>query len=243
MLGARLLGAHGRAARPATSGSIAGSTSVYTRSLRWSLAHRGAIVAISVLTFATTFPLAQTTSAARSCRPRTRESSSSRWMRRKARRWPAWRRSSRRSASGSRPCPAWRTSCRRSSSGSTTRTCWCSSKPLDERSVTQEADRDGGARGDAALSRPTGRPSSSSPPIGGGENAAWPILVNLYGPDLRRLSDYAVTAERAAARAAAVHRRQGARQPRQPGGARHRRPPAGRRSRRARARTWRARCG
>src|SRR4029079_608262 len=29
-------------------------------------------------------------------------------------------------------------------------------------------------------------------PIGGGESNAWPILVNLYGPDLRTLSGYAL---------------------------------------------------
>src|SRR6185436_2989266 len=63
--------------------------------------------------------------------------------------------------------------------------------PIDERKQSQEQIAMAARRmmsGYAAY-RPT---VVFKTPIGGGESNAWPILVNLYGPDLRTLSGYAL---------------------------------------------------
>ena len=64
-------------------------------------------------------------------------------------------------------------------------------QPLDERSQTQEqiamAARQ--AMTGYAAYRPT---VVFRTPTGGGESSAWPILANLYGPDLAKLSTYAL---------------------------------------------------
>jgi HAE1 family hydrophobic/amphiphilic exporter-1 len=63
--------------------------------------------------------------------------------------------------------------------------------PLDERRQTQEQIAMEARRTMASYAayRPT---IVFKTPIGGGESNAWPILVNLYGPDLRTLSGYAL---------------------------------------------------
>src|SRR5262249_1028893 len=60
-------------------------------------------------------------------------------------------------------------------------------KPLSERSQSQE--QIGTAARKAMSAYSAYRPAVVvRTPIGGGEANAWPILVNLYGPDLNRLS-------------------------------------------------------
>jgi HAE1 family hydrophobic/amphiphilic exporter-1 len=64
-------------------------------------------------------------------------------------------------------------------------------KPLDERSRSQEQISMAVRKAMSGYSafRPT---VVVKTPIGGGEANAWPILVNLYGPDLQKLSTYAL---------------------------------------------------
>jgi HAE1 family hydrophobic/amphiphilic exporter-1 len=64
-------------------------------------------------------------------------------------------------------------------------------EPIDERSQSQEEIAMAAREAMAAYQayRPTVLFRSA---IGGGENQNWPVLVNLYGPDLVRLSAYAV---------------------------------------------------
>ena len=64
-------------------------------------------------------------------------------------------------------------------------------KPLSERSQSQE--EIGAAARKALAAYSSYRPTIVfKSPVGGGENNAWPILVNLYGPSLDTLSDYAL---------------------------------------------------
>ena len=79
------------AATPRRSGSIAGSTAGYTRSLRWSLDHRGADRRDQPAGVRRHRSRWRSWSAGRSCRTRTRGNSRSPSMRRRGRRSPAWR--------------------------------------------------------------------------------------------------------------------------------------------------------
>jgi hydrophobic/amphiphilic exporter-1 (mainly G- bacteria), HAE1 family len=189
MLGARMLGrSSGGHARHQRFYRLIDAA--YTRSLRWSLAHRGAIVVISLITFATTFPLSS--HVGRSFLPTedqgefdvtvdAPEGTSLAGMEKLV------------VDIGKRlevlpgVAAVMPTIFERVNHSHLV----VQLKPIDERSVTQEdvtmAARE--AMKPFAAYRPTVVLKSA---IGGGESANWPILVNLYGDDLERLSTYAV---------------------------------------------------
>jgi HAE1 family hydrophobic/amphiphilic exporter-1 len=189
MLSARMLGA--------TSGSHARHQRfyrwidhAYTRSLHWALAHRGAIVAISVVTFATTFPLAQ--HVGRSFLPTedqgefditvdAPEGTSLAGMEKLVLEF-AKRLEPIEGVAQVMPTIFERVNHSH---------LLVKLDPIGERSVTQE-DVAMAARQAMApyiAYRPTVIFKS---PIGGGESNTFPILVNLYGPDLKTLSSYAI---------------------------------------------------
>ena len=190
MLAARLL-------RPAAGGHKENGQRIYrrieggyTRSLRWALAHRGAVVAISVLTFASTLPLAQL--VGRSFLPNedqgefeitldAPEGTSLAGMEKlvlemgsKLKDVPG--------VANVMPTILERVNHSH---------IVVKLQPLDERSQSQEeiamVAREAMSMYQAY--RPTVLFRSA---IGGGESTNWPVLVNLYGPDLVRLSGYAV---------------------------------------------------
>ena len=162
----------------------------YTRSLEWALAHRGAIVAISVLTFATTFPLAGY--VGRSFLPTEDQGEFEITVDA-----PEGT-----SLAGMEKVVLEASSRLKDLEGVTNimptifervnhSHILVKLRPIGERSVTQEevamAARE--AMAPYRAYRPTVIFKS---PIGGGESNAWPILVNLYGDDLHALSAHAV---------------------------------------------------
>jgi hydrophobic/amphiphilic exporter-1 (mainly G- bacteria), HAE1 family len=189
MLGARMLGASsgGHARHQRFYRWIDGA---YTRSLRWSLAHRGAIVAISLVTFATTFPLADY--VGRSFLPTedqgefdvtvdAPEGTSLAGMEKlvidAAKRLEG--------------LPGVATVMPTIFERVNHSHLLVQLQPIGERSLTQEevamSARD--VMQPFAAYRPTVVLKSA---IGGGESANWPILVNFYGPDLKTLGAYAL---------------------------------------------------
>ena len=176
---------HGRRATPGTSASTAGSTAPTRAACEWSLAHRGVIVAISAGRCSPPPSRSPATSAGRSCPPRIRESSTSPSTRPRARRCRAWRRWCWRSASACRPLPGvahvMPTIFERVNHS---HICSCSWIRSSERDRVAGRGRDGGAGSHGAVSR-VSADRRVQDPIGGGESANWPILVNLYGPDLQ----------------------------------------------------------
>jgi HAE1 family hydrophobic/amphiphilic exporter-1 len=163
---------------------------IYTRSVRWSLAHRGVIVAIAVVTFASTWPIARV--VGRSFLPNedqgnfeitvdAPEGTSLAGMEKivlpMAKLVEAVK-----GVANVTPTIAERVNHSH---------LLVQLKPLEERSESQDTISAGARKalsGYAAF-RPT---VVVRTPTGGGESSAWPILVNLYGPDLNKLSAYAV---------------------------------------------------
>jgi hydrophobe/amphiphile efflux-1 (HAE1) family protein len=189
MLGARLLrpsGGHrardGRAYR-----WIDGA---YARSVRWSLAHRGLVVAVAAAVFASTFPIART--VGRSFLPNedqgefemtvdAPEGTSLAGMEKLV---VAIGKQLEAVPEVARVIPTIFERVNHSH-------LLVQLKPLGERRKSQEQVGMDVRRLMAGYSayRPT---VVFRTPIGGGESNAWPILVNLYGPDLRTLSGYAL---------------------------------------------------
>jgi hydrophobic/amphiphilic exporter-1 (mainly G- bacteria), HAE1 family len=189
MLGARLLGrgGGGHARHQPFYRRIDG---LYTRSLQWSLAHRGVIVAISLLVFATTFPLSKY--VGRSFLPTedqgefdltvdAPEGTSLAGMEKLVQEFGA------RLEGVAGVAHVIPTIFERVNHAHLI----VQLQPLKARSETQEQI--------AMRVREIMRPYAAYRPtvifkqaIGGGESANWPILVNLYGPDLKTLSAYAV---------------------------------------------------
>jgi HAE1 family hydrophobic/amphiphilic exporter-1 len=162
----------------------------YTRSVRWALAHRGVIVAIAVVTFATTFPLARV--VGRSFLPNedqgefeitvdAPEGTSLAGMEKIV---VVMGKHLEEVPGIARVMPTIFERVNHSH-------LVVKLKPLSERSQTQEqiAMAARKAMEDYAAYRPT---VVFKTPIGGGESSAWPILVNIYGPDLATLSSYAL---------------------------------------------------
>jgi HAE1 family hydrophobic/amphiphilic exporter-1 len=162
----------------------------YTRSLRWSLAHRGAIVVIALIVFATTFPLARF--VGRSFLPTedqgefdltvdAPEGTSLAGMEKLVLEF------SKRLEGLEGVDFVMPTIFERVNHSHLV----VKLKPIEDRDKTQEevamAVRE--AMRPYAAYRPTVVIKTAT---GGGETANWPILANLYGPDLRVLSSYAV---------------------------------------------------
>ena len=189
MLGARMLG------RPSSSHArhqrfYRWIDRQYTRSLNWALAHRMVIVAVSVATFAATFPLAS--HVGRSFLPTedqgefditvdAPEGTSLAGMEKVV------LEASERLAPLEGVAHVMPTIFERVNHSH----LLLKLEPLEDRSVTQEevAMAARAAMAPYAAYRPTVVVKS---PIGGGESNSWPILVNLYGADLHALSAYAV---------------------------------------------------
>jgi HAE1 family hydrophobic/amphiphilic exporter-1 len=190
MLGARMLGRSAGGGHARHQRFYRAIDQFYARSLNWSLAHRGVIVAISLAVFATTFPLAKY--VGRSFLPTEDQSefdltvdapegTSLAGMEklvgefaRKLEGLPG--------VSFVMPTIFERVNHSH---------LVVKLKPIDERDHTQEEV--------TMLAREAMRPYRPYRPtvvlkqaIGGGESNAWPILVNLYGNDLKALSAYAV---------------------------------------------------
>jgi len=190
MLGARMLGRKAGAHRARDERVYRWIDTIYTRSVRWSLDHRGAIVAVAVVTFAATWPLASL--VGRSFLPNedqgefemtvdAPEGTSLQGMEKLIQ-------------------PMAKTIEGIPGVASVTPEIFervnhshliTVLKPLSERSQSQEEISSAARKAMAAYSayRPV---VFFRTPTGGGEANAWPILVNLYGPDLRTLSDYAL---------------------------------------------------
>jgi HAE1 family hydrophobic/amphiphilic exporter-1 len=190
MLGARMLGrnAHGHRARDERF--YRGIDAIYTRSVRWSLDHRGVVMAIAILTFAASWPLAGR--VGRSFLPNedqgefemtvdAPEGTSLQGMEKIV-------------------VPMGKLIETVPGVDHVTPTIFervnhshllVQLKPIDERSQSQEQIAMAARKAMSAYSayRPT---VVYKTPIGGGESNAWPILVNLYGPDLNTLSAYAL---------------------------------------------------
>ncbi|HTM24400.1 MAG TPA: efflux RND transporter permease subunit [Vicinamibacterales bacterium] len=190
MLGARMLrrSAHGHRARDERF--YRRIDAAYARSVRWSLDHRGVVMAIAILTFAATWPLASL--VGRSFLPNedqgefemtvdAPEGTSLQGMEKIVQ-------------------PMGKLLETMPGVASVTPTIFervnhshliVQLKPLSERRQSQEEIATAARKAMASYSayRPT---VVFRTPIGGGESSAWPILVNLYGPDLNRLSDYAL---------------------------------------------------
>ena len=162
----------------------------YTRSLRWSLAHRGAIVLIALIVFATTFPLARF--VGRSFLPTedqgefdltvdAPEGTSLAGMEKLVLEFGK-RLEGLEGVDFVMPTIFERVNHSH---------LVVKLKPIEDRDKTQEevamAVRE--AMRPYAAYRPTVVIKTAT---GGGETANWPILANLYGPDLRVLSGYAV---------------------------------------------------
>jgi hydrophobic/amphiphilic exporter-1 (mainly G- bacteria), HAE1 family len=190
MLGARLLGRGAHAGHARHQPFYRWIDNIYTRSLNWSLAHRGVIVAVSVAVFATTFPLS--TFVGRSFLPTEDQSefdltvdapegTSLAGMEKLVQEF------GKRLEGLPGVAHVMPTIFERVNHSHLI----VQLKPLNERDETQEqiAMRAREAMRPYAAYRPT---VVFKQAIGGGESAAWPILVNLYGPDLRVLSAYAV---------------------------------------------------
>ncbi len=189
MLGARLLGrSTGHRARDERG--YRWIDAIYTRSLQWSLAHRGVIVALAVVTFAATFPIART--VGRSFIPNedqgefeitvdapegTSLAGMEKIVQGMAKQLEA--------VPGiAHVIPTIFERVNHSH-------LLIRLVPLEERSKSQEAiamDARKAMSGYSAY-RPTALFRTA---IGGGENNAWPILANLYGPDLNTLAKYAL---------------------------------------------------
>jgi HAE1 family hydrophobic/amphiphilic exporter-1 len=159
---------------------------IYTRSLHWSLAHRGVVVAVSVLVFASTFPLARV--VGRSFLPvedqgefeitvDAPEGTSLAGMEKLVLDMSA----KLKAVTG--VAHVMPTIFERPNHSH----ILVQLRPLSERSTTQEeiAMEARTAMAGYAAYRPTVLFKSA---IGGGENNGWPILVNYYGPDLEKLS-------------------------------------------------------
>jgi HAE1 family hydrophobic/amphiphilic exporter-1 len=164
---------------------------VYARSVRWSLAHRGVIVAVAVLVFASTFPIARM--VGRSFLPNedqgefeitvdAPEGTSLAGMEKVVVPMGALLE---KVPGIARVIPTILERVNHSH-------LLVQLKPLNERAHTQEqiAMEARQAMATYAAYRPT---VVFRTPIGGGESNAWPILANLYGPDLQTLSGYALT--------------------------------------------------
>ena len=162
----------------------------YTRSLRWSLAHRGIVVGLALLTFAATFPIARM--VGRSFLPNedqgefeitvdAPEGTSLAGMEKLV---VAMGKQLEGVPGVAHVMPTIFERVNHSH-------LFVELQPLDERSQTQEqiamAARQ--AMTGYAAYRPT---VVFRTPTGGGESSAWPILANLYGPDLEKLSTYAL---------------------------------------------------
>jgi hydrophobic/amphiphilic exporter-1 (mainly G- bacteria), HAE1 family len=189
MLGARMLRpTAGRRARDERG--YRWIDNLYGRSVRWSLDHRGVIVALAVVVFASTFPLARM--VGRSFLPNedqgefeitvdAPEGTSLAGMEKVVVPMAALLET----VPGiARVMPTILERVNHSH-------LLVQLKPLNERSQTQEqiAMEARRAMSSYAAYRPT---VVFRTPIGGGESNAWPILANLYGPDLHTLSGYAL---------------------------------------------------
>ena len=189
MLAARMLGrATGHRARDERG--YRWIDGIYTRSVRWSLAHRGVIVAIAVVTFASTWPIARL--VGRSFLPNEDQGSFEITVDA-----PEGT-----SLAGMEKIVVPMAKLVEAVKGVASVTPTIAErvnhshllvqlKPLEERSESQETIAAGARKalsGYAAF-RPT---VVVRTPTGGGESSAWPILVNLYGPDLDKLSAQAV---------------------------------------------------
>ena len=162
----------------------------YARSLRWALAHRGAVVAISALTFAATVPLAQL--VGRSFLPNedqgefeitvdAPEGTSLAGMEKLVLEMGAQLKDV---PGVAHVMPTILERVNHSH-------IIIKLQPIEERSQTQEeiAAVARGVMTNYQAYRPTVLFRSA---IGGGESTNWPVLVNIYGPDLTVLSKYAV---------------------------------------------------
>ena len=189
MLGARMLrpsGGH----RARDERAYRWVDGVYTRSVRWSLAHRAVIVAIAVLVFASTFPIARV--VGRSFLPNEDQGEFEITVDA-----PEGT-----SLAGMEKIVVGMAKQLETVPGIAhvvptifERVNHChllvQLLPINERKQSQEQIAMAARKtmtGFAAY-RPT---VVFKTPIGGGESNAWPILVNLYGPDLRTLSGYAL---------------------------------------------------
>ena len=163
---------------------------IYTRSVRWSLAHRGLVVAAAVVVLASTFPMARM--VGRSFLPNedqgefeltvdAPEGTSLAGMEKLI---VAMAKQIETVPDIARVIP---TSFERVNHAHLI----IQLKPLGERRASQEQVAMEVRRVMTAYAayRPT---VVFKTPIGGGESNAWPILVNLYGPDLQTLSGYAL---------------------------------------------------
>ncbi len=190
MLGARLLGRGSTGGHARHQPFYRWIDGIYTRSLHWSLAHRGVIVAISLFVFATTFPLSK--HVGRSFIPTedqgefdltvdAPEGTSLAGMEKLVQEF------GKRVADVPGVAHVMPTIFERVNHSHLV----VQLQPLGERKESQEqiAMRVREAMKPYAAYRPTVVLKQA---IGGGESANWPILVNLYGPDLKRLSAYAV---------------------------------------------------
>jgi HAE1 family hydrophobic/amphiphilic exporter-1 len=190
MLGARMLGrnVHGRRARDERV--YRWIDSMYARSVRWSLDHRGVVVAIAIVTFAATWPLASL--VGRSFLPNedqgefeltvdAPEGTSLQGMEKLVQPMAKLIEGIPGVASVTPEIFERVNHCH----------LLVQLKPLNDRSQSQEQIATAARKAMSAYSayRPT---VVVRTPIGGGEANAWPILVNLYGPDLNRLSEYAL---------------------------------------------------
>jgi HAE1 family hydrophobic/amphiphilic exporter-1 len=163
---------------------------VYARSVRWSLAHRGVIVLVAILVFASTFPIARM--VGRSFLPNedqgefemtvdAPEGTSLAGMEKIV---VAMAKQLETVPGIAQVMPTIFERVNHSH-------LLVKLKPLDERDQSQEEIAMAARKEMTAYAayRPT---VVFRTPIGGGESNAWPILANLYGPDLRTLSGYAL---------------------------------------------------
>ena len=190
MLGARMLRASAHGHRARDERFYRWIDAKYTRSVRWSLDHRGVVMAIAILSFASSWPLAGR--VGRSFLPNedqgefemtvdAPEGTSLQGMEKIVQ-------------------PMGQLIEKVPGVDHVTPTIFervnhshllVQLKPIDERSQSQEEIAMAARKAMASYSafRPT---VVYKTPIGGGESNAWPILVNLYGPDLNKLSAYAL---------------------------------------------------
>jgi HAE1 family hydrophobic/amphiphilic exporter-1 len=190
MLGARMLGRNVHGHRARDERFYRWIDRVYTRSVRWSLNHRGIISAIAIVTFAASWPLAGL--VGRSFLPNedqgefemtvdAPEGTSLQGMEKIVQ--PM--------AKLIEAVPGVDHVTPEIFERVNHSHLLVQLKPIDERSESQEEIATMARKAMASYSayRPT---VVFKTPIGGGEANAWPILVNLYGPDLDQLSAYAL---------------------------------------------------
>ena len=190
MLGARILGRGAHAHRARDGRAYRWLDGMYTRSVRWSLDHRGIVAAVAIVTLAATWPLAS--AVGRSFMPQ--EDTGDFEMTVDA---PEGT-----SLQGMEKIVQPMAQLLEAVPGVAHVTpeifervnhahLLVELKPLRERTQSQEQISMAARKALSGYSayRPTVVFKS---PVGGGENNAWPILVNLYGPDLNTLSDYAL---------------------------------------------------